>query len=94
MPPLDRGRQKAKSNVMDEDKKNLLGTLGMVSSMGISVAVAIAIGVIVGLQLDKWFGTKPWFFFIFLFFGIAAGFRNIYVIAGREIKKSDRDRDK
>jgi F0F1-type ATP synthase assembly protein I len=72
---------------MDEEKKGLLRALGLVSSMGISVVVAIAIGVFVGLQLDKWFGTEPWFFFIFLFFGIAAGFRNIYIIAGREIRR-------
>lgn len=78
---------------MDEEKKSLIGTLGMISSMGISVVVAIAIGVFVGLQLDKWLGTAPWFFFIFLFFGIAAGFRNIYIIAGREIKKGDRGPD-
>jgi len=72
---------------MDENRKSLIKTLGIVSSMGISVALAIAIGVYVGLALDGWLGTSPWFFFIFLFFGIAAGFRNIYVIVGREIKK-------
>ena len=58
-----------------------------------SFAVAIAIGVYVGLKLDEWFGTKPWFFFIFLFFGITAGFRNIYIIAGREIKREDNGKD-
>lgn len=79
---------------MNEDKKSLLKTLGMVSSMGISVALAIAIGVFVGLQLDSWLGTRPWFFFIFLFFGIAAGFRNIYIIAGREIRKNGQAEDK
>ncbi|QWV93226.1 AtpZ/AtpI family protein [Geomonas oryzisoli] len=71
---------------MDEEKKNLLRTLGMVSTMGISFAVAIAIGVFVGLKLDQWLGTKPWFFFIFLFFGIAAGFRNIFILAGKELR--------
>ena len=79
---------------MNEDKKSLLKTLGMVSSMGISVALAIAIGVFIGLQLDSWLGTRPWFFFIFLFFGIAAGFRNIYIIAGREIRKNGQGEDK
>jgi len=64
----------------------------MVSSMGISVVLAIAIGVWFGLTLDRWFGTKPWFFYIFMFIGIAAAYKNIYVIAGREIRKSD-DRD-
>ncbi len=79
---------------MDEDKKSLFKTLGLVSSMGISVALAIAIGVYIGLKLDKWLGTAPWFFFIFLFIGIAAGFRNIYIIAGREIHRNDRGDDK
>ena len=79
---------------MEKDTKSLIKTLGMVSSMGISVALAIAIGVFIGLQLDKWFGTNPWFFFIFLFIGIAAGFRNIYIIAGKEIHRNDRSDDK
>lgn len=73
---------------MDEEKRNLLKTLGVVSSMGISVVLAIAIGVIFGNFLDDRFGTKHLFFFIFLFIGIIAAFRNIYVIIGREIRKN------
>jgi len=76
-----------------EDKKKLLLTLGTLSTIGISVVIAIAIGVYVGLQLDKWLGTEPWFFFIFLFFGIVAGFRNIYIMAGKEIKRDDNNRE-
>jgi ATP synthase protein I len=78
---------------MDQDRKNLLKSLGMVSTMGISFAVAIAIGVYVGLKLDEWLGTGPWFFFIFLFFGIAAGFRNIFILAEKELR-DDRDKTK
>ena len=76
-----------------EEKRGLLLTLGTLSTIGISVVIAIAIGVIVGLQLDKWLGTAPWFFFIFLFFGIVAGFRNIYIMAGKEIKRDDDNRE-
>jgi F0F1-type ATP synthase assembly protein I len=75
--------------VMDRDKRDLLKSLYMVSSMGISVVLAIGMGVWFGLTLDRWLGTKPWFFYIFLFIGIAAGFKNIYVITGREIRKDD-----
>jgi F0F1-type ATP synthase assembly protein I len=71
---------------MDEEKKNLLRSLGDVSTMGISFAVAIAIGVWMGLKIDAWLGTKPWFFFIFLFFGIVAGFRNIFILAGKNLR--------
>ncbi|MDD5284757.1 MAG: AtpZ/AtpI family protein [Desulfuromonadaceae bacterium] len=74
---------------MENQKRDLLRSLAMVSSMGISVALAIGIGVWFGLTLDRWLGTKPWFFYIFLLIGIAAGFKNIYVIAGREIRKND-----
>jgi len=71
---------------MDEEKRKLLKTLGVVSSMGISVVLAIAIGIFAGLKLDEWFGTAPVFFFIFFFIGIIAAFRNIYIIIGREIR--------
>ncbi len=71
------------------NNRQLFQSLAMVSSMGISVVLAIAIGVWLGLSLDRWLNTKPWFFYIFLFIGIAAGFKNVYVIAGREIRKND-----
>lgn len=76
-----------------EGKRGLLLTLGTLSTIGISVVIAIAIGVYVGLQLDKWLGTAPWFFFIFLFFGIVAGFRNIYIMAGKEIRRDENNRE-
>ena len=74
---------------MSNDKKEIFRNLAMVSSMGISVVMAIGIGVWLGLSLDRWLDTKPWFFYIFLLIGIAAGFKNIYVIAGREIRRDD-----
>jgi ATP synthase protein I len=77
-----------------EEKRSLLRTLGTLSTVGISVVVAIAIGVFIGLKLDKWLGTDPWFFFIFLFFGIVAGFRNIYIMTGKEIRRDDTDSNK
>jgi F0F1-type ATP synthase assembly protein I len=79
---------------MNSEKKDLFRALGMVSSMGISVVAAVAIGVWTGLSLDKWLGTAPWFFYIFLFFGIAAGFRNIYIITSREIRRNGDGADK
>lgn len=78
---------------ISEEKRGLLRTLGTLSTIGISVVVAIAIGVYVGLQLDRWLGTAPWFFFIFLFFGIVAGFRNIYIMTGKEIRRDDNNRE-
>jgi ATP synthase protein I len=79
---------------ISEEKRSLLRTLGTLSTVGISVVVAIAIGVFIGLKLDKWLGTDPWFFFIFLFFGIVAGFRNIYIMTSKEIRRDDADSNK
>ena len=74
---------------MDDEKRKLLKILANVSSMGISVVLAIAMGVIFGRFLDDRFGTGHIFFFIFLFIGIVAAFRNIYVIIGKEIRNSE-----
>jgi ATP synthase protein I len=80
--------------MMDKNKSDLLRTLGVVSSMGISFVLAISIGVLIGLQLDKKLGTAPWFFYIFLLFGIIAGFRNLYIITKRVIKRDENSKDK
>ncbi len=79
---------------MDEEKKRLLKTLSVVSSLGISVVLAIIIGILVGRKLDQWLGTEPWFFFIFLLIGIVAAFRNIFIIIGKEIRNSEQGEDK
>lgn len=54
------------------------------SSLGLQVAFSIFIGLFFGLWLDSKFSTAPIFLFIFLGFGIAAGFRNILLA----VKKS------
>lgn len=71
--------------------RDLFRNIGLVSSMGLSVVIAIAIGVWLGLTVDRWLGTAPWFFYLFMFIGIAAGFRNIHLIASRELRKSADD---
>lgn len=58
-----------------------------VSIVGIQFPVAIVIGYWIGTKLDQLFGTKPWLMLLFLLFGIAAGFLNLYRItteAGKE----------
>lgn len=71
--------------------RDIFRNLGAISSMGISVVLAIAIGVWFGMFLDRQFDTAPLFFWIFLAIGIAAGFKNVYVITRREIKKLNKD---
>ena len=65
---------------MDNENKKLLRTLGHVSTVGLSMAISIAVGALIGHYLDTKFGTDPWLLIIFLGFGIAAAFRNLYVM--------------
>jgi ATP synthase protein I len=46
-------------------------------SLGFSVPMAIVIGGGAGWLLDRWLGTAPWLFLVFLGFGIVAGLRNV-----------------
>ena len=60
--------------------------IGALSTVGISFVLAIVIGAWFGWLLDKWLGTKPWFFMVFFFLGLAAGIINVYRTAGKFLK--------
>lgn len=62
-------------------------SIGALSTVGISFVLAILIGVVAGVVLDRWLGTRPWFFFIFFVLGFAAGILNVYRTAGRFLNK-------
>jgi ATP synthase protein I len=65
---------------MKKETKRSLRELAYYSSLGISVALSIFIGLAVGIYLDRRFGTAPWCTLIFLVIGIIAGFRNIAIV--------------
>ncbi len=57
------------------------------STIGMTVAFSIFIGVGIGYLLDhKVFGgrTAPWLTLIFLGLGVAAAFKNLYMMARRK----------
>ena len=65
---------------MDKDLKKTIKDLGYVSTIGMTMAFSVAIGALIGYYLDLWLGTKPWLFLVFFGFGIAAAFRNLYIL--------------
>lgn len=75
-----------KSGMRNETKK-MLKQLGWASTLGLQVALAIFIGLAVGVWLDSRFDTFPWLTLLFMIFGIIAGFLNYY----RFIKRQQRD---
>lgn len=76
---------------MDDDKRQLLRSLSFLSGVGISMVAASFIGLFIGIYLDKWLGTKPWMTMIWLGFGIAAGFRNIFILTRRALREQAKD---
>ncbi|RQD58801.1 MAG: AtpZ/AtpI family protein [Desulfonatronovibrio sp. MSAO_Bac4] len=75
-----------------KNKQALLGDLGKASLLGIHLVSCTFVGFAIGYFLDKWLGTEPWFLIGFLFFGIAAGFKNMYLEA-KKIHEEERKRD-
>ncbi|MBU1184583.1 MAG: AtpZ/AtpI family protein [Proteobacteria bacterium] len=57
------------------------------SSIGISMALAIFGCFFLGTWLDRKLETEPYFTLLFLLIGIAAGFRNIYVLMKKYFKE-------
>jgi len=60
--------------------------IGALSTVGLSFVLAIVIGAACGYYLDKWLGTGPWLFLLFILFGLVAGITNVYRTAGRFLK--------
>ncbi|MDF1581368.1 MAG: AtpZ/AtpI family protein [Desulfuromonadales bacterium] len=78
---------------MAENKRELIKSLGFLSSVGISVVASTLIGLAMGHYLDKWLGTEPWLTMIFLGLGIVSGFRNIYILTDRELRRQQHNDD-
>jgi len=71
---------------MKRETRRAYKELAYYSSLGLSVALAIFIGLGIGIWLDRKFDTSPWLMLIFLIFGIIAGFRNI-ALAIKRVRK-------
>ncbi|HET9955455.1 MAG TPA: AtpZ/AtpI family protein [Polyangiaceae bacterium] len=62
-------------------------SLGGPGTLGLEIALSVALGLFGGQWLDKKFGTAPWLTWIGLAYGLAAATRAIY----RALKQSKRE---
>lgn len=76
---------------MAENKRQLIKTLGFLSSVGICMVASCMIGLAMGYYLDEWLDTSPWLTLIMLGFGIASGFRNIFILTTRELRRQEKE---
>ncbi len=72
---------------MKEEDRKLVRMIGVLSTVGLTIVFATVIGLFIGLKLDGWLGTSPWFAALFLLLGIIAGFRNLFL----HVKKSQKE---
>lgn len=59
-------------------KTSTQGGLGFAMRVGTDLVAALVVGVGIGVLLDYWLDTKPWFLIVFFLLGAAAGFLNVF----------------
>jgi ATP synthase protein I len=67
-------------------KYELLRQFGTLGSVGLHLVLSTFAGLAIGYFLDRAFQTKPWLTLLFLGFGIAAGFMNLFRVMRRQGK--------
>jgi F0F1-type ATP synthase assembly protein I len=70
---------------------NILKALGLITQIGISMMIPIALCLFLGQYLDEKLGTSPWLLIIFIVLGVLAAFRNLYMLT-ISFTKSDKKR--
>jgi ATP synthase protein I len=63
---------------MPDEEPSVLKQLARLSTIGVTLVAATAIGLAIGYWLDRVFGTSPWLTLTFTLFGIAGGFLNLF----------------
>lgn len=63
---------------MPDEEPSVYKQLARLSTIGVTLVAATAIGLAIGYGLDRWFGTSPWLTLTFTLLGIAAGFVNLF----------------
>ena len=76
---------------MAEDKGQLIKSLGFLSSVGICMVASCLIGLAMGIYLDKWLDSSPWLTLIFLVLGVVSGFRSIFILTARELRRQEQE---
>ncbi len=61
-----------------ENVKRLAFLMGHYGTIGLQMGLSVAIGLVIGLALDRYLGTAPWMALIFLILGVIAGFLALF----------------
>ena len=67
-------------------KYQILRQFALLGSIGLHLVLGTFAGLAIGYFLDRTFTTSPWLTLIFLAFGVAAGFTNLFRVTRRQQK--------
>jgi len=56
------------------------------SSVGLELGIAVVLGLLFGMWLDRKLGSEPWMMLVFLVLGLVAGFRGVLRAVARAEK--------
>ena len=73
-----------------QDNSAMFDALSRASVMGLHLISGIIVGSGLGYACDRWLETFPWCSAIGLVFGVAAGFRNLWIDAKYLIRNIDK----
>ena len=84
---LDRSLDTDKGSAADRpapaEDTTLASAMGLGARVLTEFVAGIAVGALIGWQLDKWLHTSPILLIVFLALGTGAGFWNVYRIAAK-----------
>ena len=74
------------SSLLNREQREQLRRVGSLSTVGLELALSIAVGYLGGQWLDEKLGTEPWLEWIGLGFGLAAAAVSLY----RAVRRAQR----
>ena len=83
----ERASREAKKAARDKQTDGSISAGALALRYGAEMAGCVVVGLLFGLLIDRFFGTKPWGLLIMLGFGVAAGFLSV-IRAYRQIVAS------
>ncbi|PPR45086.1 MAG: hypothetical protein CFH21_00068 [Alphaproteobacteria bacterium MarineAlpha5_Bin11] len=84
---------KFSDDTINKKNKDARGNVSFGFRIGIEIVSAIAVGVAIGILVDKYLQTKPFGLIIFFILGSMAGFLNVYRVMRRIEKDSNSNKN-
>ena len=75
--PFEARLEAAKARHVPEPRQVVISALAKGTRHAFEIAATTIVGAGIGWMLDRWLGTGPWLFLLFLLLGTGAGFWNL-----------------